>query len=118
MQIHRHTPVAVTLLPCPFCGGEAEFVRRGTSRQSCIVNCTECGARHESADEGDSSGRTWNMRHADPDLARLRALGIEACDALTNAGNCLECRSDGAARRSWAKNAYATAERIRKELTR
>lgn len=110
--------MAVTLLPCPFCGGAAEFVRSGTSRQSCIVNCTECGASLESADEGDSSGRTWNMRHADPDLARLRALGLETCDELTGAAKGLECRSDIAARRAWAKDAYATAERIRKELTR
>ncbi len=52
------------------------------------------------------------------DLARLRALGLEACDALIGAGNGLESRSDTAARRTWAKDAYATAERIRKDLTR
>mgnify|MGYP000346562597 CR=1 FL=1 len=52
------------------------------------------------------------------EIARLRALGLEACDALIGAGNGLESRSDTAARRTWAKDAYATAERIRKELTR
>lgn len=52
------------------------------------------------------------------EIARLRALGLEACDELTGAGKGLESRSDGAERRTWAKDAYATAERIRKELTR
>ena len=51
------------------------------------------------------------------EIARLRALGLEACDALIISGNGLESRSDTAARRTWAKDAYATAERIRKELT-
>ena len=54
----------------------------------------------------------------DAEIADLRALGLEACDALIGAGNGLESRSDTAARRTWAKDAYATAERIRKELTR
>lgn len=48
------------LRPCPFCGGRAEFERTGTPRQSCIVVCTDCGARHESSDEGERSGWSWN----------------------------------------------------------
>lgn len=54
------------LLPCPFCGGEAEFEREGTSRRSCIVRCRNCGARHESSDEGKRSGRSWNTLAAPP----------------------------------------------------
>ena len=50
------------LKPCPFCGGLAYFERTGTRRQSCIVACTECGARHESADEWAHSGTAWNRR--------------------------------------------------------
>lgn len=50
------------LKPCPFCGGEAEFERRGTGRQSCIVACTECGCRLETS-ETWSSGQAWNQRH-------------------------------------------------------
>jgi len=61
---------------------------------------------------------TAALRSALAEIARLRALGLEACDELTGAAKGLECRSDGAARRTWAKDAYATAERIRKELTR
>ncbi len=100
--------MAVTLLPCPFCGGAAEFVRSGTSRQSCIVNCTECSASLESSDEGDSSGRTWNMRHADPDFARLRALGLEACDLAASYAD--DAREYGAP--------SPRIDEIRKELTR
>lgn len=55
------------LLPCPFCGNENPvFVRVGTRRQSCIVDCEECGARHESGDEEWNSGASWNMRNGKP----------------------------------------------------
>lgn len=47
---------------CPFCGGEAEFERLGTSRQSCIVVCTWCGCSHESSDQGTHNGQSWNRR--------------------------------------------------------
>ena len=51
------------LKPCPFCGSaEPVFERVGTSRQSCIVVCGNCGARHESCDEGEDSGASWNRR--------------------------------------------------------
>lgn len=50
------------LLPCPFCGSEAIFERRGTARQSCIVVCTNCGCRHESGDEEGWNGSSWNDR--------------------------------------------------------
>lgn len=51
------------LRECPFCGGEAQFDRRGDYRRSCQVSCTNCGARHESGDEYDQSGNAWNTRH-------------------------------------------------------
>jgi len=50
------------LKPCPFCSGKAEMERPGTPRQSCIVACTDCGARHEGPDEGVNSGAAWNRR--------------------------------------------------------
>jgi Lar family restriction alleviation protein len=49
------------LLPCPFCGGEAEFVRHGTPRQSSIIACTDCGARVETG-ETWNEGQLWNQR--------------------------------------------------------
>ena len=54
-----------SLLPCPFCGHTTPyFERMGTPRQSCIVACGDCGARHESSDEGTRSGSSWNTRAA------------------------------------------------------
>lgn len=50
------------LLPCPFCGGEPEIVRPGTSRYSTIIACTNCGCRHESRDENERVGVSWNRR--------------------------------------------------------
>jgi Lar family restriction alleviation protein len=68
----------VNLDPCPFCGGEAEFERQGTGRQSCIVTCTNCGARHESGDTGDHNGSSWNSRYTDPVAeATARNLALE-----------------------------------------
>jgi Lar family restriction alleviation protein len=55
----------IELKPCPFCGGEAEFERLGTRRQSCIVVCTECGCHHESSDENEHNGSSWNRRVGD-----------------------------------------------------
>lgn len=51
------------LLPCPFCGNkEVHFERLGTPLQSCIVECGNCGARHESSDEDEQCGSSWNAR--------------------------------------------------------
>ena len=61
------------LLPCPFCGHEhPEFERMGDRRQSCIVICGNCGARHESGDEGSRNGSSWNQR-SEPGQDGLRA---------------------------------------------
>jgi Lar family restriction alleviation protein len=49
------------LLPCPFCGGEAEIERVGTPRQSTIYACTECGCRLETGEEW-GHGTQWNTR--------------------------------------------------------
>lgn len=66
------------LLPCPFCGHDSpEFERMGTRRQSCIVICGHCGARHESSDEDAESGTSWNRRAAV--AAQPEAVG-EPCD--------------------------------------
>jgi uncharacterized Zn finger protein len=49
------------LLPCPFCGGKAEFERIGTRRQSTIVTCTNCGCTLETGEEW-GRGSQWNTR--------------------------------------------------------
>lgn len=50
------------LLPCPFCGGKAEFDRYGDHRASSIVACTNCGCRLESNETGEHNGSSWNRR--------------------------------------------------------
>jgi len=51
------------LLPCPFCGGDAEFERLGTRMQSTIVACQCCGATQECGLTYDY-GDVWNTRTA------------------------------------------------------
>ncbi len=61
------TTQGASLLPCPFCGHDTpEFERIGTSSQSCIVACGNCGGRHESGDEYLASGTSWNRRAQAP----------------------------------------------------
>ena len=50
----------IQLLPCPFCGGEAEVEQEGKNRRSCIVTCSACGCRLESNEIG--AGSAWNAR--------------------------------------------------------
>lgn len=49
------------LLPCPFCGHEAEIERYGDIRQSTIYSCTCCGCRLETNETYDH-GSQWNVR--------------------------------------------------------
>jgi len=75
-----------SLKPCPFCGGEAEFEREGTSRQSCIVSCTECGCRLESNETHDS-GDSWNTRTCDDGETTVIPKVNPSC-------SCYECNPD------------------------
>lgn len=67
----------IKLLPCPFCGGEAEFHRtpiksNGGWCDSVVVRCKECEARtnrvlynakiHKNDSEYDEVAITWNTR--------------------------------------------------------
>lgn len=54
------------LLPCPFCGSEAEIERYGDRRQSTIYQCTSCSCRLETGEEW-GHGRQWNERAVLPD---------------------------------------------------
>lgn len=54
----------IDLLPCPFCGGYAEFERMGGPRHSCVVAYTDCGCRLESNEMHPNSGKAWNTRVA------------------------------------------------------
>lgn len=56
-------PTSEKLLPCPFCGGEAEIERLGDRRQSTQYSCTECGCFLETGEEW-GHGTEWNRRAA------------------------------------------------------
>jgi ribosomal protein L37AE/L43A len=65
------------LKPCPACGGAAKFERIGTSRQSNIVACTECGLSFEDgATFNHAEG--WNSlpRRADDQALKREAHGL------------------------------------------
>jgi len=49
------------LLPCPFCGSEAEIERYGDRRRSTIYQCTSCSCSLETGEEW-GHGRQWNER--------------------------------------------------------
>lgn len=53
------------LLPCPFCGGEAEIERYGDARESTQYGCTMCGCTLETGEEW-GHGRRWNEREPSP----------------------------------------------------
>jgi hypothetical protein len=58
-----------TLKPCPFCGHTTPYFERiGTRRASCIVVCGYCSGSHESSDEDENNGRSWNHRIAPESL--------------------------------------------------
>ena len=61
------------LKPCPFCGGEPEYERHGTNRQSCIISCLDCGARIETGETGGLEGSMWNTRTADGERTAAKA---------------------------------------------
>lgn len=53
------------LLPCPFCGGDAEIKRKGNYRQSMIIGCVDCHCELESDDVvglTNVSVYSWNRR--------------------------------------------------------
>lgn len=62
------------LKPCPFCGHTTPYFERiGTRRASCIVVCGYCSGSHESSDEDENNGRSWNHRTAPEALTEALA---------------------------------------------
>lgn len=49
------------LLPCPFCGGEAEIEQYGDRRKSTIYACLWCSCKLETGEEW-GHGTAWNTR--------------------------------------------------------
>ena len=66
------------LKPCPFCGGEAEIERMGSSRQSMIVCCSMCGAKVECGSTVVEQAN-WNTRteHTEQSIPQIKRKAIE-----------------------------------------
>lgn len=60
------------LKKCPFCGGDADYVRKGTARVSNIVSCNECGVSVECGATFNFH-RTWNSRQESKQLQASQA---------------------------------------------
>ena len=63
MTTQDHT-LAARLLPCPFCGCEAEIERFGNRRQSTLYQCKGCSCSLETGEEW-GHGSDWNTRASD-----------------------------------------------------
>ena len=57
------------LKKCPFCKGEAEFIRKGDNRQSNEVSCTDCGAYLEDGATFNHE-EAWNTRPREEELEK------------------------------------------------
>ena len=55
------------LLPCPHCGGKAEY-----GYDLCIVQCLECGACTDYRDNSDEAVAVWNRRAATEEIEELK----------------------------------------------
>jgi hypothetical protein len=76
--------MSTELLPCPFCGGEAEIERYGDSRSTTKYCCTACCAFLETGEEWDH-GADWNKR-ANLDTELLASMKAERDEADRRAG--------------------------------
>lgn len=104
----------IKLKPCPFCGGEAEVGTHGNHRQSTIISCGECGVTHESGDEGEMVGTSWNSRETDEQLAKAnkRVKELEASIIKFRQGVTHYNRSRGDM--NLLLTAYVDSEKLRK----
>jgi Lar family restriction alleviation protein len=73
----------VQLLPCPFCGGEADILKAATNICDYWVTCANCGADGPWKDTRAETIAAWNTRHT----ATAEALEAmrEAREALVTA---------------------------------
>jgi Lar family restriction alleviation protein len=75
------------LLPCPFCGEEADIERMGTHRMSMVITCTNCGCSVETGETFVHKNTQWNTRHITLNQARqvLAEAGMVAVPESLNA---------------------------------
>ncbi len=53
---------AAELLPCPFCGGEADHTALDKGPYKYVVRCLDCAARVQTVGDKDDAFRYWNTR--------------------------------------------------------
>ena len=111
------TPDALTLRPCPFCGGKCEIERIGNRRQSTIYQCENCGCSLETGEEWEH-GRDWNKRADDArltagDAAIKRVAELEIVNGhgvITWARRALKAEADLAAARAEIERLQSEAQ--------
>lgn len=88
------------LLPCPFCGGEAELMHHseqsrlvfntGSELSSCyIIECKKCFSRVQRGFKEDLV-KAWNTRTKDAIIKELRDALNEAANELHGASECIK----------------------------
>jgi hypothetical protein len=77
------TPETPTLLPCPFCGGEAEM-NQAWSYWDVMCHSDLCGVRpvSDGYDTQSEAAAAWNARHVDPATLALARLGAATITSL------------------------------------
>lgn len=93
----------IKLLPCPFCGGEAEFYRtpiksNGGWCDSVVVRCKECEARtnrvlynaeiHKNDSEYEEAAKYWNTRKPMQEIVER----LEEKRTCSDYGTCNHCQ--------------------------
>jgi hypothetical protein len=68
----------IELKPCPFCGGEAYFDRKGTRKVSCIVKCSDCDCTLETGETWES-GKSWNTRTSSEWINKTLVPALNKC---------------------------------------
>ena len=82
------------LLPCPFCGGEAETfagIIIGGKNENVIVECANCGAKVFRIQEAEAI-EAWNTRHVETcEFKPFRGPISDTDEAGDRRGVCSEC---------------------------
>lgn len=78
----RNVVEPTTLLPCPFCGGKAEF--RSGSSTTPYIRCKECGGRTKSSRNKAKLIAAWNMRADGPQPTHHVEAVDYLCDMCSN----------------------------------
>lgn len=112
MSDTSHPPIPVTLLPCPFCGGEARWGYHDCENGEHYV-CVECGVEKPSI-------KDWNRRtHQTPDSSVVQQIEAACTDHSPYGSSCSISRRDA---ERIARALYPTpdlvglVERLKREL--